>query len=148
LTVCGSEREPDVHSRLAATDVFKGSRIFAAAESSFRRVVASKEFKRLGWVWVLRGANFARAEHFSEAEECHRRASQDPDIRDEALFNLALVLRAQERYAEAESVLREVLTIASDELLHKAQVKLRGLQTLEESRALVKAVASARKKRR
>ncbi len=51
--------------------------------------------------WIFAGSCLARAGHLSQAEKCHRHASQCIGDPDEAVYNLALVLRAQGRYQEA-----------------------------------------------
>ncbi|ODT73799.1 hypothetical protein ABS71_06560 [bacterium SCN 62-11] len=51
--------------------------------------------------WIFAGICLARQGLLHEAESCHRQATQCTGDPDEAMLNLALVLRAQERYQEA-----------------------------------------------
>lgn len=62
---------------------------------------------------IFLGGVFARQGRLREAEEVHRRATEtcDEGCIDEAFLNLALVLRAQERFDEAAACLREAIRI-------------------------------------
>ena len=70
------------------------------AESWFRRAAAADP---AGLVFL--GGVLTRQERFAEAKQCFRRATHAPDsdllARDEAYFNLGLVLRAEQRYRDA-----------------------------------------------
>jgi tetratricopeptide (TPR) repeat protein len=65
---------------------------------------------------IFLGGVFARQGRLREAEKVHRRATEtcDEGYIDEAFLNLALVLRAQERFEEAATCLREAIRIDPD----------------------------------
>lgn len=59
--------------------------------------------------WIYAGSCLARLGRLEEAEECHRQATQRIGCPDEGMYNLALVLRAQGRYAESLECARRTL---------------------------------------
>ena len=66
---------------------------------------------------IFRGAALARQGRLTEAEASHRRATLCSEgYTDEAYFNLGLVLRGQERLAEAAEALQEALARSPDYL--------------------------------
>jgi tetratricopeptide (TPR) repeat protein len=88
---------------------------YDGSEVWYARAVERLPGDRGGWVWIMRGANLARAGQFRAAEEAHRRALAHPDAdRDEAYLNLALLARAQGRYDEAVALLNEALKVTPD----------------------------------
>jgi tetratricopeptide (TPR) repeat protein len=65
-----------------------------------------------GWMWCLRGSNLLRMEAYGLAKTCLEAALKSEDVvREEVLLNLALMARAQQRYADAREFLQEALTI-------------------------------------
>lgn len=61
---------------------------------------------------IYLGAVLAKHGHFRQAEEEHRAAISCPEgAIDEAYLNLGLVLRAQERFAEAADCFREAIRL-------------------------------------
>lgn len=70
------------------------------AEHWFRRAIATAPARASAYIYL--GALLARQGRLPAAEALHRKATQcEGDPIDEALFNLGLILRAQERYPEA-----------------------------------------------
>jgi tetratricopeptide (TPR) repeat protein len=64
---------------------------------------------------VFLGALLAKKGEFRAAEECHRRGTRcSKGCVDEAYLNLGLVLRAQERYAEAMECFQKALELTPD----------------------------------
>lgn len=59
--------------------------------------------------WIYAGSCLAMLGRLEEAEECHRRATQCTGCPDEGMYNLALVLRAQGRFAESLECARQTL---------------------------------------
>lgn len=59
------------------------------------------------------GRVYERAEHFTKAEACYRRAaeSQDLPVRADALYRLAVRLRRERRFAEAATFWRELVEL-------------------------------------
>jgi len=107
------------------------------AERWFARACRHKCYRKVGWLWVLRGANLARAERFRLAEKCYRHALTLPEVDlDEAYRNLGYVLRAQGRYREAQAPFRR--SIRLDRSCQKTKEALAGLDgmafALRESR--------------
>ena len=85
---------------------------FKRAEQAFRRAVQERPSTRR---YILLGATLARQGKLAAAERQHRAAIREATPRepiDEAHLNLALVLRANERYEEAIKSLRAALRIS------------------------------------
>jgi tetratricopeptide (TPR) repeat protein len=110
----------------------------AEAEMWFAKATADAYGASQGWIWIARGANLAVAGQFSEAEQCHRRAAEFEDYRDEAQLNLGYVLRAQRRYHEAVLAFGEALSITPD--YPEAREALEGLSGMEEAMDLAVAI--------
>jgi tetratricopeptide (TPR) repeat protein len=65
--------------------------------------------------YIFLGAVLAKSGDLQSAEEQHRKATQcERGCIDEAYLNLGLVLRAQDRYAEAAECLRKSLELDTD----------------------------------
>jgi tetratricopeptide (TPR) repeat protein len=85
---------------------------FVRAEKAFRRAVQERPSTRR---YILLGAALARQGKLAAAERQHRAAIREAtpgEPIDEAHLNLALVLRANERYEEAITSLRRALRIS------------------------------------
>jgi tetratricopeptide (TPR) repeat protein len=85
---------------------------FKRAEKAFRRAVQERPSTRR---YILLGATLARQGKLAAAERQHRAAIREATPRepiDEAHLNLALLLRANERYEEAITSLRTALRIS------------------------------------
>jgi tetratricopeptide (TPR) repeat protein len=85
---------------------------FKRAENAFRRAVQARPSTRRH---ILLGATLARQGKLAAAETQHRAAIREATPRepiDEAHLNLALILRAKERYEEAIKSLRTALRIS------------------------------------
>lgn len=80
------------------------------ARAEFEKVVALRPEHASGHIYL--GAVLARGGHFEEAIACHTRATHCSEGQvDEAYFNLGLVLRALERFAEAKACFDKALEI-------------------------------------
>jgi tetratricopeptide (TPR) repeat protein len=88
---------------------------FAEAEQQFAIVSMNREWKKFGWLWILRGVNAMNREDLSMSEKCFRTALtlQNVDI-DEAWLNLGLLQRAQRKYEESLQSFRKCLEIDPD----------------------------------
>ncbi|HEV8267143.1 MAG TPA: tetratricopeptide repeat protein [Thermoanaerobaculia bacterium] len=80
------------------------------AEASFRKALAVRSTS--AGTHIFLGALLAVQGRLDDAEECHRTALTCPEgALDEAHLNLALVLRARERYSEALEHARAALAL-------------------------------------
>jgi protein O-GlcNAc transferase len=86
----------------------------ADAESWFRKAIDADPTQVAAYAML--GACQARQGKLNEAEETHRSATQlsDSDLLDEAYHNLGLVLRGQDRWAEAADCFRKAIEITPD----------------------------------
>jgi tetratricopeptide (TPR) repeat protein len=83
---------------------------FRRAEAWFRRAITSRPSDAGAYIYL--GALLALEGRLPEAEAVHSQATRCKDgCLDEAFFNLGLVLRAQERYAEARTCFRKALEL-------------------------------------
>jgi tetratricopeptide (TPR) repeat protein len=83
----------------------------ARAARWYQRAIDAAANHASGYIFL--GGVLARQGRLREAEKVHRQATEtcDEGCIDEAFLNLALVLRAQERFDEAAACLREALRI-------------------------------------
>jgi hypothetical protein len=96
------------------------------------------------------GKVFERAEHFSSAEACFRRAAESPEsmVRAEALYRLGVRLRRERRFEEAASMWRELIELTEPRSVRRGllgdlrQVAVEALAIHQEHRA--KDLAGAR----
>lgn len=97
-------------SRLATLHEVLGR--FEEAEQQFAIVLMNREWKKFGWLWILRGVNAMNREDLSMSEKCFRTALtlQNVDI-DEAWLNLGLLQRAQKKYEESLQSFQKCLEI-------------------------------------
>ncbi len=83
----------------------------ARAARWYQRAIDAAPNHASGYIYL--GGVLARQGQLREAENVHRRATEtcDDGCVDEAFLNLALVLRAQDRFDEAAACLREAIRI-------------------------------------
>ena len=93
-----------------------------------------------GSLHAMLGALLATKGDYTAAEQCHRAAIRcsKEDVKDEAYLNLGLVLRAQERYAEARASFSEAIALTPDypeaiAALHDVQRAMAYLQSKGDS---------------
>jgi tetratricopeptide (TPR) repeat protein len=103
---------PDLYTRLGLA--YRDCGKFLEAEEWFAAAAESDLDEERGWLWIFRGANFARQEKFDEAIECHLYALNLDCDRDEAYLNLGYVLRAQGKYEEAVDAFHKALSLTPD----------------------------------
>ncbi|MDZ7618498.1 MAG: tetratricopeptide repeat protein [Patescibacteria group bacterium] len=86
----------------------------ADAETWFRQAIDADP--TVVTSYVMLGACQARQGKLKEAEKTHRAATQvaDSDLLDEAHYNLGLVLRGQDRWAEAAECFRKAIETTPD----------------------------------
>jgi tetratricopeptide (TPR) repeat protein len=98
----------------------------ARAARWYERAIDARPNHASGYIYL--GGVLARQGRLREAERIHRRATEicDEGCIDEAFLNLALVLRAQERFDEAAACLREAIRI--DPEYADAKVVLRDVE--------------------
>lgn len=100
------------------------------AEKWFKQ--ATEKSQKIGWVWILRGANLAIMGEYEKALDCYQKALNLEDIdRDEVFLNMGLVLRAMKKYNEAILAFQEALKI--NPTYQEAQWNLEGLFDIEET---------------
>jgi tetratricopeptide (TPR) repeat protein len=110
----------------------------AEAEKWFRMATATTLCP--GWVWTLRGANLLRLEDYALAKTCLETAVASEDVVEEEVFlNLALMARAQRRYAEAREYLQRAL--AKDASYADAKTVLASLSDIENTVELANSIA-------
>jgi tetratricopeptide (TPR) repeat protein len=128
-----------VSSRLAV--LYNDMGRYADAERHYSDVAAHPEWKGLGWLWILRGANLARLGNYELAEECHCKATTLEDVHgDEAWLNLGLVLRAQGKYEDASSALRKSLEL--DSTCSAAEEALNSMEGIETAVSVANSIDS------
>ena len=130
------ERHTWMWGRLAV--IYHEQNEHAKAEKYFARACRTDDREMLSWLWIYRGANFARWGNFVRAEKCHRRAARISENKDEAYLNLGLVLRAQRRYDEAAAALQQALRITPE--YPEAQQALDSLAGVREAMKLAEEV--------
>jgi len=86
----------------------------ARAARWYQRAIDAAPKHASGYIFL--GGLLARQGRLREAEKVHRQATEscEEGCLDEALLNLALVLRAQERFDEAAACLQEAIRIDPD----------------------------------
>jgi tetratricopeptide (TPR) repeat protein len=108
IRLCPKPKRFMVHARLGHLYSHKGD--FRRAEAWYRKAIAGNP-SDAGYR-VFLGGLLAIAGRLREAEAVHRRATLcKKGCIDEAYLNLGLVLRAQERYAEALTCFRKALKL-------------------------------------
>jgi len=74
--------------------------------------------------WILRGALLAVWGRFEEAKAAHRRATFcEKGCRDEAWYNIGLILRAQERFSDSATCFKRALAIDPDYKIAKRALR-------------------------
>jgi tetratricopeptide (TPR) repeat protein len=117
-----------VYARIAMVMTERGSPL--DAEKWFR--LSTAESRCPGWIWCLRGVNLRRTEEYGLAKTCLEAALVSDDaVKEEVFLNLALMARAQRKYAEARDYAREALTL--DPTYPEAKRVLESLVGIEET---------------
>lgn len=106
---CSPERKWTVQGRLGL--LFHDAGDFSAAERWYARALEADEAQQASWIWIFRGANFAKQELLDEAKECHLKAISVNQNDEEAYLNLGMVSRAQGSYEEAINAAQTALAI-------------------------------------
>ena len=103
-------KERHFHISAAMGRMFQDKGDDGPAEQWYRKSIEQNPKDAHGYIYL--GALLARRGRLDEAERTHRHGTEcKTGCIDEAWYNLGLVLRAQERYEEAESCFEKALSI-------------------------------------
>ncbi len=131
-----ADQLPSIHARLGMLCKDQGRH--AEAEQWFDKATDSDEGRKSSWIWILRGSNLAVVEEFERALDCYRRAAVLEGDREEAYYNLGLVLTAQGKYLEASKALERALQLVPE--YPEARAALKSLKGVAEAIQLAKHV--------
>jgi Tfp pilus assembly protein PilF len=105
--------------------LYREKRAERRAEAWYRKALA---LRASTGTHIFLGASLARQGRFGEAKRHHRRAialARDPkaDAPDQAYYNLGLILRAEEKYGEAATLLKQALRLDPNYKLAREALK-------------------------
>jgi superkiller protein 3 len=130
LRADGVENAHRPYTLTALGNLYEDQGQYELAESFYAQAVEHPKAEQMGWIWIMRGSNFARWNHLADAEKCHRKALELSDCdHDEAWLNIGLVLRAQGKYDEAIDAFNRALEICPD--YEEAKERLESLRGIK-----------------